>query len=53
MTPDAAASATHPELAEAAKRMARYSAKDKANARANADNPLAALTDERKQWIES
>ena len=53
MTLDAAASASHPELAEAANRMARYSAKDKAVARANASNPLAALTDERKQWIEN
>ena len=53
MTLDTAASASHPEIAEAANRMARYSAKDKANARANASNPLAALTDERKQWIEN
>ena len=53
MTLDAAASASHPELAEAANRIARYSAKDKASARTNASNPLAALTDERRQWIEN
>ena len=50
---DTAASASQPELAEAASRMARYSAKDKAVARAHANDPLAALTDERKQWIEN
>jgi len=53
MALDAAAGASHTQLAEAAIRTARYSAKDKAMARANASNPLAALTDEKRRWIEN
>jgi len=48
---DDAAMASHTELHEAENRKTRYSAKDKAMARANASNPLAALTEEKRQWI--
>jgi len=51
MTLDEAAGASHAQLAEAADRMARYSARDKATARANAHRPFAAPTDEKRQWI--
>ena len=51
MTLDEAAGASHAQLAEAAVRMTRYSARDKAAASANAHKPSAALTDEKRQWI--
>ena len=51
MTLDLAATASSPDLADAASSTARYSAKDKATARANAIDPQAALTDEKRQWI--
>ena len=51
MALDAAARASPEQLADAQDRKTRYSAKDKAMARANASNPRAALTDEKRQWI--
>ena len=49
----AAAAANDSDLAEAKQRTARYTAKDKAAARSNVANPAAALTEEKREWIES
>ena len=51
MALDAVAGASQDQLADATTRRARYAAKDKAVARANASMPLAALTDEKRRWI--
>ena len=48
MTLDLATTASSADLADAAHRTARFSAKDKATARANASNPQAALTGEKR-----
>ena len=51
MTLDLATTASTTDVAEANNRTSRYTAKDKAIARAHASNPHAALTDEKQQWI--
>ena len=51
MALEVAATAPDTVVSEPAHRSARYSDKDKAIARAHANDPLAALTDEKRQWI--
>jgi hypothetical protein len=53
MAIDAAIVASPCQQQAAKQTQARYSAKDKATARQNATDPKAALTEEKRQWIEN
>ena len=53
MSLDTAATATHAEQVLAKQKVARYAAKDKAIARQNATDPAAALTDDKRQWVDA
>ena len=52
MSLDTADAATDEQRAEVAGKAAKYSAKDKAVARRNAAQPKAALTAEKRQWVD-